>query len=156
MLHPFFAPMNKATIGSIKNIIIMKKQNRYKFKLKKEHMEVNKLPSRTIQGDSYTIKELLEKHTTGILPEIERKGQYPESVNFDDIDYSKVVQMDIVDQQYIKTNVQITLDQMIEDVENEQKQQQKQTKEVKDETTTETKSNDDHAQQSAAKEKEKE
>lgn len=72
--------------------------NQYTFKLKAQHKEKTRNPSLTVKGETYTIKELLEKHTRGIDPNIERNQIWQEDPNHDSIDLHKSAQLDIVEQ----------------------------------------------------------
>lgn len=49
--------------------------------------EVNRLPSVAVPNDSYTIRELLDKFTTGIMPNVFKEGTYSD----DDLEsYSQI------------------------------------------------------------------
>lgn len=77
---------------------------RYKFnyQLSKNDLEVPTGVSQTIAGETYTIRELMQKHTRGILPEgIIRQGIYGEDQDHDSEDLQKVKQMDLYDQAII-------------------------------------------------------
>ena len=81
----------------------------YNFKLKKEHKEKTIGETMTVQGESYTILELLQKHTQGIDTNIERQTHYDDDADFDSMDKSKLQSMDLVDIDELKENVKITV-----------------------------------------------
>lgn len=61
--------------------------------------ELNDLPSLTVEGESYTIKELLRKHVRGMMPAgQDRSPQYSEdSEDFNQPDLNQLSQLDITD-----------------------------------------------------------
>lgn len=71
----------------------------YDFKVDKG--EVNTSPSLTVEGEAYTVAELLIKHTNGIYPNIGRIGTF-EDQNFDGVDLEKVGSMDLAEVDEIK------------------------------------------------------
>lgn len=64
------------------------------------------LPSQTIKGESYTIKELLQKHVRGMLPpNIDASPQYsPDPEDLDQPDLNQISKMDVTDQQILRQN----------------------------------------------------
>lgn len=87
----------------------------------------NKGPSKAIQGEAYTIRELLHKHTRGIMPPVMRNGQYMDDADFDSIDMEKVNRMDIVDKHEIYQQ-QTDIITQIEESEREKRKQAKKAK----------------------------
>lgn len=72
-------------------------RRRYNYKPGKQN-ETPKGVSVTIPGETYTIRELLKKHTRGILPpDIIRQGQYSDEQEFDSPDLQKLHRSDIND-----------------------------------------------------------
>lgn len=59
--------------------------------------EKNELPSMTVPDDSFTIKDLLEKHTTGILPRLRREGLYQEDADIDNPPVNQSPQYDFAE-----------------------------------------------------------
>lgn len=78
-------------------------QSQMRYKSLKNY-ETNKKPSLTIPDESYTIKELLKKHTRGMMPEgLNRNGIYlEEDATHDTLDYQKFQRMDITDKHLFK------------------------------------------------------
>lgn len=64
------------------------------FTLRKTDMEISKGKSETIQDDSYSIKELLEKHTRGLDPRVSKIPIFNES-ELDDLDLEKFSRGDV-------------------------------------------------------------
>jgi len=52
------------------------------------------MPSRTVQGQDYSIKDLLIKHANGVMPAVQMNGQYDETADFDNLTLSDIVHMD--------------------------------------------------------------
>jgi len=97
-----------------------------KDNFKPEKGQTFKLPSKTIKGESYTIQELIEKHTAGIRLPIDRQPIYMDDASHEDIDLEKAYTLDNVDKAEIKASakqMQITLEQSIKDVQKEKKRQ---------------------------------
>lgn len=63
-----------------------------------KHMENPQGPSRTIQGDTFSIKELIKRQANGFVDNVAREAQYAENATHEDIDIMKFQQLDIVDQ----------------------------------------------------------
>lgn len=85
-------------------------------------------PSQTIKGESYTIKELLQKHVRGMLPpNIDASPQFsPDPEDFDQPDLNQMSQMDITDKHIVKQNnisIQKDLMQEIQEAEQEKADQ---------------------------------
>lgn len=82
-----------------------KLRNRYGFTLRKEDMEATRGKSLTIQDDSFTIKEILEKFTRGIDPMISKVGHYPdEEPDFDDEDLEQFNKLEFSEQREIMSD----------------------------------------------------
>lgn len=54
------------------------------YELLPEHLEHPVGETLTIPGESYTIQELLQKYTHGIVPPLHREGIYEDSDSFED------------------------------------------------------------------------
>ncbi len=86
----------------------MEIRNRYNHKTLKGDKESPKGISLTIPGETYTIRELLIKHTQGVLPPgIDRQPHYAEDTDFNSPDYHKINNLDIVDKNTYNNNKQI-------------------------------------------------
>lgn len=73
-----------------------------KVKLPKDYTTIEG-ESQTIPGETYSIRELLIKHTQGILPPgIDREPIYSENQNFDSPDLQKIDRLDIVEKKEIQ------------------------------------------------------
>lgn len=75
----------------------MKIQTQHTFNYKECKGEKISTISLTIKDEAYTIRELLKKHTRGIMPDIERIPQYQEGATHDSLDLQKYNRLDIVD-----------------------------------------------------------
>lgn len=70
-------------------------RSRYDFELKKEDCETVLGKSETIQNDSFSIQDILDKFTRGIDPGIKMQGYYTdEEPDFDDEDLEKVTRQE--------------------------------------------------------------
>ncbi|AXL14916.1 hypothetical protein [Microviridae sp.] len=74
-------------------------------------------PSLTIPNETYTIRELLAKHTRGIAPNIARQGHWQDDASFDSPDFNKLNGLDIVDKHQISINNQLDIDSIIKEEE---------------------------------------
>ena len=71
--------------------------------------ETNNSPSKTVQGESYTIKELLEKHSTGLMPPVGLEPQYDtEEPTHDDSMLLRKQNLDLTDIDDLKDTVNKT------------------------------------------------
>lgn len=83
--------------------------------------EVNNLPSLTIPNETYTIRELLEKHTRGVMPDIAMEGTYgEEEPDFDSPDLNQIHQMDLYDVQEHLTKTKKLIEQLDENYKSQQ------------------------------------
>lgn len=73
-------------------------------------------PTKTIQGEAYTIQELYRKFATGQIPPIHREGDYMDDVTFDDPDIRKVTDMDMVERQQYANDISATITKLKDDV----------------------------------------
>lgn len=73
------------------------------FKLGLEDIEQPKGVSMTVANETYTIRELLEKHGQGIMPDVQRNPVYLDG-DIDSLDIDKVHRQDIVDKNIVKDN----------------------------------------------------
>jgi len=76
-------------------------RTKHNWELSIDDKEINLSPSKTIQGESYTIQELLKKHASGNMPDIERNGVYQDDENIDSMDMEKYQRLDLADRQRI-------------------------------------------------------
>lgn len=70
----------------------------YNFVLEEVDKEHNHAPSLTVPDMSYTMKEIIEKFTQGVLPDLSKVGGYPEEdPTFDDTDPVRDPAWDLAD-----------------------------------------------------------
>lgn len=95
--------------------------------------EKNSGKSITVQNEAYTIKELLEKHTQGLMPSVGLNPQYDheEATHDDDITHRKP-NLDLTDIDELKTKVNATKEK-ISKSENLKKQKALKAKKEKEE-----------------------
>lgn len=55
------------------------------------------LPSMTIQGDSFTIQQLVSQMSQGLIPQTQTKIQFPDEVTHDDLDLQSFHNLDVMD-----------------------------------------------------------
>lgn len=56
----------------------------------------------TVPNDGYTIRELLDRFTSGVMPNVRREPMYPtEDMTLDDIDVEKLGQYDLFDKDQV-------------------------------------------------------
>lgn len=60
-----------------------------------EEGEINLEPSKTIQGETYTIRELLRKHQSGAMPDVARNPIWEDTDDFESLDLQKISRLDI-------------------------------------------------------------
>lgn len=82
-----------------KSLVTMR--NRYKYELKKADMETPIGKSMAVPDDSYTIKEILERHANGMIPAIGKDGMYDEDPDHDDIDLGELNRSDLAEKHEI-------------------------------------------------------
>jgi len=75
------------------------------FKNLPSHSETNNSDTITVPGEAYTIRELLEKHTQGIYPQIAKEPQYEENPDFENIDITKNPDFDLTDASEMKQSM---------------------------------------------------
>lgn len=73
----------------------MKTRNKYNYTPEKG--ETYKSKSQTIPNQTYSIRELLQKHTRGIMPLVEHQPTWADNPDFDSPDLNEIANMDIVD-----------------------------------------------------------
>lgn len=95
----------------------------------------------TIPNETYTIRELLNKHTSGIMPNVERKAIYQEDVSHDSLDLQKVQRMDYTD----KESIFAQQTDLIEQLEQQQKELKKEREQL-----AQTRENEEKAQKGTA------
>lgn len=74
--------------------------------------EAVKGKSMTIQGDSYSIRELMLKNSTGNMPAIYRDGQYQDNVDFDSPDLQEVFNMSPMDKYHLLQETQNNVEEL--------------------------------------------
>lgn len=62
-------------------------------------------PSKTIQGEAYTIADLLVKHAGGIMPAVWNQGDFGDDPNHDDEDIMNINRMDFAEKQNLLEDV---------------------------------------------------
>jgi len=76
-----------------------------------EHRGENLEPgSLTIQGDAYSIKELLEKYANGVMPAIGKTGDFEEEPDIDSPDPTRAPDFDLSDLDTLGRETRETLD----------------------------------------------
>ncbi len=92
--------------------------------------ERNDLPSQTIKGESYTIKELLRKHVRGMMPAgQDRSPQYSEDPNdFNQPDLNQITKMDITDKNIFQQQNKDSIESQQLSITEELKKQEEQKK----------------------------
>lgn len=73
-----------------------------KRNFKRQPIPKDTMPDLTIPDDAYSIPELVRKHKSGNLPPIERHAIWMDHQNHDDLDLSKINDMDITERSEIK------------------------------------------------------
>lgn len=76
-----------------------------------EHLEGDSI---TIQGEAYTIKELMLKNATGNMPPIMRNPRFQDGVTFDDDDLNELQNMSQMDKQILIDNNRQLIQQLAE------------------------------------------
>ncbi|AXL15367.1 hypothetical protein [Microviridae sp.] len=94
-IHIMAKKETKDTRDKTKEIVWPNIQNKYNFQGTGEIVDPI---SQTIQGESYTIQELLSKHSAGISPDIGKEPIWDDSANHNSLDYMKVGSMDLSEQ----------------------------------------------------------
>ncbi len=102
----------------MKTYITANSQNYEPSDIGKEH---NKGNSETVQNDSYSIKQLLEKSQTGNVPPIKRVGQYHDDPTHDTDTRIDEPDFDLADAQIIK-------DEIEDKIKNQKKEEAKEAK----------------------------
>lgn len=89
----------------------------YNFNLTKHDMEYNNGPSLTVPDQAFTVKEVLEKYTNGVLPDLTKNGSYPDTEpSFDDTDPIQDPAFDLADATQLLQEIAIKLDKKTETV----------------------------------------
>lgn len=89
------------------------------------HVEHPSSISQTVEDDSYTIKELLQRFAQGNDPEINRLGVYDEDPEHEDEDFGKLSHKDIHEQELFVNDVTTNYQQRL------QQQQEKKVEQIK-------------------------
>lgn len=101
-------------------------RSKQKWVLRKTDMETNTGKSLTVQDDTMSIKEILDRYTRGIEPPI-RGGEFLENDDHDDIDLEKLSRADVTEKFTVHKA-------QVEKVIEAKKKVEKAKKEKKDET----------------------
>ncbi len=81
-----------------------------------KHVEVNPLPSDTIENEAMTVREMFQRHAEGLIPPM-KEGEYdPPTFTVDDVDITKNPDIDLVDIQEMANTVQ-EIEQTVKDIE---------------------------------------
>lgn len=105
--------------------------------------EENTEPSQTIPSQSYTIQELLEKHTRGIVPQnVLRAASYTENPDWDSPDLGKLSRLDVTDKEVVKTRVKARQTNLLDEIETREKATKKVEKATNDDKTTNSQNDD--------------
>lgn len=86
-------------------------------------------PSKTIVGESYTIQELLRKHTTGLMPQIAKEPIWIDDATFDSLDMQKINRADIQVKKELAKEVQKGIKQTLDEIEDKRAEKFKQKEE---------------------------
>ena len=86
---------------STKKVKIPSIRTRGNFVLHSDDVEHSKGQSLTIQGESFSIQDLIKKYAGGIHPEVQRKEYFDDDVTHDDYDMEELRNADLVDQQEV-------------------------------------------------------
>jgi len=85
-------------------------QTTYKVK-KSEQIKITE-PSQSVAGEAYTIKELLEKHANGIMPQLTINDQYDNDPELDDDVTMRNPDLDLTDIDTMAEKVKKTQDKI--------------------------------------------
>lgn len=86
------------TTGEILEKPKYRNSDNFKLGQSEKDFEENNEPSMTVPDESFTIKEILEKYTRGIAPNIFRTPSYaPDEVDFDDMTITDGNDFDVTD-----------------------------------------------------------
>lgn len=76
------------------------------FRLEAHHMEKILGPSMTVPDESYGVREIMEKFTTGLQPPgIMREGKFDPAADHDSDDLEKLKDLDLVERQQYSENL---------------------------------------------------
>ncbi|WNK13225.1 MAG: hypothetical protein [Microvirus sp.] len=64
------------------------------FVLLDEHLEHITGPSETVEGDAYTVQELIDRMNNGLIPDVQQNPQYDDDASHDSEDLEKISNMD--------------------------------------------------------------
>lgn len=79
-----------------KEIVFPTIRNKYNFTNQYEEVDPTVM---VVQGESYSIQELISKHSAGISPDIAKTPIWDDEANHNSLDYMKVESMDLSEQQ---------------------------------------------------------
>lgn len=78
--------------------------------------KVSEKPSLTAPDMSYTVRQLLERFTTGIAPEVQRNGVYDENANHDNYDVTRDGDFDLADATAMKIELEARHNKRMEEL----------------------------------------
>lgn len=106
-------------------------RNQYNYEQTEASFEVSSPEILTIQGDTFTIRELVSKMNQGLVPQIRPSyNNDDEEGNYDAIDYESINRLDLVEKAEIKAEIDQRVTILQQQQENEKKQAQNKQKEA--------------------------
>lgn len=90
-----------------------------RYKTKKAYHETILGKSMTIQGEAYTIKEVIDRATRGLGTAIAKKAIWADAEYFDDIDLNEAQNMDLAEIQELNQEVKDRIKHLSEKLEDE-------------------------------------
>lgn len=109
-------------------------RNQFTYQQTESSFEVSSPEIITIQGDTFTIKELVSKMNQGLVPQYRNTyNNEEENDNFDAIDYENINRLDIVEKGEIKADIDQKVAQLSEQQEKQKKQAQIRQKQAEEE-----------------------
>lgn len=121
----------------------------YNYKLDTGYEE-NHSPSMTVPGESYSIQDLIQKHTSGIPVPVFHQGEYDDEPEHDDYDKRELMNADIVEQNEAIQEAQEKIEQAKEAIKkatDENNATKERTAQLEEEATKEKASNNSTIQE---------
>lgn len=111
----------------------MKINTSHNYDYRDHKKPANTDPSMTIPGESYTIRELIKRHSQGMTDNNQHHGEYQEEVDHNDPDIQKLQRIDMVDRNELTATNQGVIDKLRTNIEDKKAQKAflKQQEEVK-------------------------
>lgn len=104
-------------------------KNHFNYQEGEASFEVSSPEIVTIQGDTFSIKELVQKMNQGLVPQY-REGHYPDEEDIDALDYGALSNLDIAERAEIKAEIDQRVSELQEAVKKAEKQAQNKQKEA--------------------------